>query len=183
MRICRATLPEILIAELDTWDDERGFFCETYQKERYCQAGLPTDFVQDNFSYSVYGVIRGMHCQNPQGQGKLIYVTLGCVWDVAVDIRCDSPRFGQWTAVELSAQNKKQLYIPPGFAHGFCVLSPEAHFVYKCSDFYNRDCEIGFRWDDPEVGISWPIQSPCISDKDRQLPRLGEIPQSKLPRR
>ena len=181
MKIIETSLPGVLIIEPKVFPDARGFFVETYQRERYQSMGLATEFVQDNLSFSSRGVLRGVHCQNPHAQGKLVQVLQGEVWDVAVDIRRHSPHFGQWTAVALSSGKKNQIYVPPGFAHGFCVLSETALFAYKCTDTYYPGAEVGFRWDDPEVGIAWPVQEPILSEKDGKLPLLREIPPEKLP--
>ena len=142
---------------------------------------MPERFVQDNISFSQRGILRGLHYQNPQGQGKLVYVLQGEVYDVAVDIRVGSPYFGSTVAVTLSAENKRQFYIPPGFAHGFCVTSETALFVYKCTEFYNPELEGCVRWDDPEIGLDWPIRDPVLSDKDKAAPLLNEISKDKLP--
>ena len=175
MKVVETSLPGVLIIEPKIFPDARGFFVETYNKDRYVNNGILPEFVQDNLSFSTRGVLRGLHYQNPHAQGKLVYVLQGEVWDVAVDIRRDSPQFGQWTAVTLSSENKKQFYIPPGFAHGFCVLSETALFTYKCTDLYHPECDGGVRWDDPTIAIQWPISDPILSDKDRNLPLLGEL--------
>ena len=181
MRIIETSLPGVLIIEPKVFLDSRGFFMETYQRERYQSMGLTAEFVQDNLSFSSRGVLRGVHCQNPHSQGKLVQVLQGEVWDVAVDIRRNSPYFGQWTAVTLSSETKNQFYLPPGFAHGFCVLSETALFAYKCTDIYYPGAEVGFRWDDPDVGIAWPVREPILSDKDGRLPYLRDIPAGQLP--
>jgi len=181
MKIIETSLPGVLIIEPKVFPDARGFFVETYQRERYRSMGLTAEFVQDNLSFSSRGVLRGVHCQNPHAQGKLVQVLQGEVWDVAVDIRRNSPHFGQWTAVTLSSETKNQFYLPPGFAHGFCVLSETALFAYKCTDIYYPGAEVGFRWDDPEVGIAWPVREPILSDKDGRLPYLRDIPVERLP--
>ena len=175
--ICVATsLPGVVIIEPKVFPDARGFFVETYHQDRYRSCGIQAQFVQDNLSRSSYGVLRGLHYQHPYSQGKLVQVLEGEVWDVAVDIRRDAETFGCWTAVTLSADNKKQFYIPPGFAHGFCVLSPTALFSYKCTDFYHPECDAGVRWNDPDIGIEWPIAEPILSDKDKKQPLLRDIP-------
>ena len=181
MKIMETSLPGVLIIEPKVFPDPRGFFVETYQRERYQSMGLTAEFVQDNLSFSARGVLRGVHCQNPHSQGKLVQVLQGEVWDVAVDIRRNSAYFGQWTAVTLSSETKNQFYVPPGFAHGFCVLSETALFAYKCTDIYYPGAEVGFRWDDPEVGIAWPVREPILSDKDGRLPYLRDIPAGQLP--
>ena len=181
MKVMETALPGVLIIEPKVFPDARGFFVETYNKERYVASGIEVDFLQDNLSFSSRGVLRGLHYQKPHAQGKLVYVLQGEVWDVAVDIRHGSPTFGQWTAVTLSSENKKQFYVPPGFAHGFCVLSETALFTYKCTDFYHPECDGGFRWDDPELGIDWPVTAPILSEKDGKLPFLRDIPVGRLP--
>ena len=181
MKVIPTALPGVVIIEPKIFPDARGFFVETYNKERYVAAGIDIDFVQDNLSFSSKGVLRGLHYQKPHAQGKLVYVLQGEVWDVAVDIRHGSPTFGEWTAVTLTSENKKQFYIPPGFAHGFCVMSETALFTYKCTEFYHPECDGGFRWDDPEIGIEWPVTAPLLSEKDGKLPFLRDIPTGRLP--
>ena len=181
MKVIETALQGVLIIEPKVFLDSRGFFVETYQRERYQSMGLMAEFVQDNLSFSSRGVLRGVHCQNPHSQGKLVQVLQGEVWDVAVDIRRNSPHFGQWTAVTLSSETKNQFYVPPGFAHGFCVLSETALLAYKCTDIYYPGAEVGFRWDDPEVEIAWPVREPILSDKDGRLPLLRDIPVNQLP--
>ena len=175
MNVIATDLSGVLIVEPKVFPDARGFFLETYNKEKYQAAGLPLEFVQDNLSFSSRGVLRGLHYQNPHAQGKLVYILQGEVWDVAVDIRRDSPQFGQWTAVTLSSDNKKQFYIPPGFAHGFCVLSETALFAYKCTDLYHPECDAGVRWNDPDIGIAWPVADPILSEKDKRQPLLKDL--------
>jgi dTDP-4-dehydrorhamnose 3,5-epimerase len=181
MNVIQTELPGVVIIEPRVFGDERGFFMETWQQRRYADAGLPEQFVQDNISFSRRGILRGLHYQHPQGQGKLVYVLQGEVYDVAVDIRAGSPHFGRAVGVTLSADNKRQIYIPPGFAHGFCVTSETVLFVYKCSEFYNPALEGCVRWDDPQIGIKWPISAPTLSDKDKAALSLREIPQDRLP--
>ena len=181
MNVIQTELPGVLIIEPRVFGDERGFFMETWQQQRYAEAGLPERFIQDNISFSRHGILRGLHYQNPHGQGKLVYVLQGEVYDVAVDIRAGSPQFGRAVGITLSAENKRQLYIPPGFAHGFCVTSDAALFVYKCTEFYNPALEGSVRWDDPQIGIDWLVSEPLLSDKDKVAPLLSEIPQDKLP--
>jgi len=180
MQIIPTELPGVLIIEPKVFADSRGFFLETYHADRYREAGLQVTFVQDNLSFSQRGTLRGLHYQNPQAQGKLVTVLQGEVYDVAVDIRCDSPTFGQWTGVTLSSDNHRQLYIPPGFAHGFCVTSETALFLYKCTDFYNAAADGGVLWNDPDLAIAWPIQQPLLSPKDERAPRLKDIPAERL---
>jgi len=181
MKVRAGKIPGVRIIEPSVHGDERGFFMEAYSRDRYAQAGVPGEFVQDNVSLSAKGILRGLHLQHPNDQGKLCFVLDGEIFDVAVDVRVGSPTFGQWDAVTLSSENKWQLYVPPGFAHGFCVLSERALFSYKCSDFYAGPSEIGVAWDDPEIGIEWPIDSPRLSTKDQQNLRLRDIPVDTLP--
>jgi len=181
MKVESAIIPGPLIIEPAVHGDERGFFMETYSRDRYAAAGLPGDFVQDNVSMSAKGILRGLHLQHPNDQGKLCSVLDGEVFDVAVDVRVGSPTFGRWVGVTLSSKNKRQFYVPPGFAHGFCVLSERALFSYKCTDFYSAASELGVAWDDPDIGIDWPISSPTLSGKDQANPSLKDIPTGKLP--
>jgi dTDP-4-dehydrorhamnose 3,5-epimerase len=180
VKVVPTSLPGLLIIEPVVFGDERGFFMETWNKGRYHDAGLREDFVQDNLSFSCRGVLRGLHFQNPNPQGKLVYVLQGEVFDVAVDIRKGSPTFGQWEGVMLSADNRRQFYVPPGFAHGFCVTSDTALFAYKCTDHYNPEAEGCIRWDDPDLGINWPVERPELSVKDAQGRRLRDIAESQL---
>jgi dTDP-4-dehydrorhamnose 3,5-epimerase len=173
MKVTRATLPEVLILEPQAFGDERGYFLESYNKKRYHDAGIAEEFVQDNLSFSTRGVLRGLHFQNPNAQGKLVSVLEGEVFDVAVDIRRGSPNFGKWFGVILSAGNRKQLYVPPGFAHGFVVTGDTALFAYKCTAFYDRNSEHSLVWNDPGIGIAWPIADPVLSAKDAQAPTLA----------
>jgi dTDP-4-dehydrorhamnose 3,5-epimerase len=169
-------LPEVILVEPDVHRDARGFFVETYHLEKYRAGGIPGPFVQDNHSRSVQGTLRGLHAQRRRPQGKLVRAVDGEMFDVAVDTRQGSPTFGRWVGVRLSGENFHQLYVPPGFAHGFCVLSAAVHVEYKCTDFYEPADEIGLAWDDPDVGIEWPVRDPIVSDKDRRLPRLRDLP-------
>lgn len=153
--------------------DDRGYFLESFQRGRYRDLGIGVEFRQDNHSYSKRGVIRGMHFQ--RGQAKLIYCPVGKIFDVAVDIRKGSKTFGQWKGVVLDDEEQAQFYIPDGFAHGFCVLSEEAHVMYKVSEYYDPMMERGFRFDDPEVGIEWPIDTPFLSERDKFAPRFSEV--------
>ena len=175
-------LEGLVIIDPQVHGDERGFFVETYSKERYFEAGVRVEFVQDNLSLSSRGILRGLHLQHPHDQGKLCSVVEGEVFDVAVDVRVGSPTFGKWTGLILSSETKRQFYVPPGFAHGFCVLSEKALFSYKCTDLYHRESELGIAWDDPDIGIDWPLEQPQLSDKDRANPRLGDLPVERLPR-
>ena len=181
MKILPSSLPEILIIEPSVFQDERGFFMETYQQRRYTEAGIESIFVQDNLSCSIRGTLRGLHYQVKQAQAKLIQVIEGAILDVALDIRRGSPNFGQWTSAHLSDENKRQLFLPQGFAHGFCVLSESAQVVYKCTDFYAAEDEGGVLWSDPTLAIAWPISEPLLSEKDSQLPCLADIPSERLP--
>lgn len=180
MRCYDTSLPGVKIFEPKVFEDRRGFFMETWNASRYAEWGISADFVQDNLSLSARGILRGLHYQQPNPQGKLVYVLLGEVFDVAVDIRCGSPTFGQWTGVSLSAQNRRQLYIPEGFAHGFCVVSEMALFAYKCTEFYLPANDKGICWNDPELNIQWPIVEPTLSAKDKQQPQLKDIPVESL---
>jgi dTDP-4-dehydrorhamnose 3,5-epimerase len=181
MKILETELPGVLIVEPDRFGDARGFFQEIWHEGRYEEAGMPGSFVQDNLSLSTHGVLRGLHFQNPNGQGKLVYVLQGEAFDVAVDIRVGSPTFGKWAGVLLSGDTGRQFYIPPGFAHGFCVTGETALFAYKCTDFYNPKTEGAIRWDDPAIGIDWPVSDPTVSDKDAAAPLLADIDSAKLP--
>ena len=180
MKVTQTELPGVLLIEPDVFGDSRGFFVETWNRRRYAEAGLDADFVQDNLSLSRRGTLRGLHFQNPHAQGKFVYVLQGEVYDVAVDLRQSSPTFGRWLGLTLSSDNKRQLYIPPGFAHGFCVTSETALFAYKCTDFYHRETEGSVRWNDPDVGVRWPIENPILSEKDARAPLLKDVPRQQL---
>ena len=175
MKITTTALLGVLIIEPKAFGDARGFFLETFQSERYAKAGITLPFVQDNHSRSQRGVLRGLHLQRNRPQGKLVSVSRGSVFDVAVDIDPQSATFGQYVGIELSDDNHLQLWIPPGYAHGFCVLSEVADFQYKCTDFYYPEDEAVSIWNDPDVNIAWPSDSPLLSLKDQQLPRLREL--------
>ena len=176
MKVTETKLPGVLIIEPTVHGDERGFFVETFQAERYRDlAGIELPFVQDNHSRSRYGVLRGMHAQRTHPQGKLVRVARGEVFDVALDIDPESPTFGQWAGATLSTTNGRQMWIPPGYAHGFVVLSDVADFEYKCTDYYHPDDEYGVIWNDPDAAITWPIDDPILSDKDTALPTLAEL--------
>ncbi len=166
MKVVETELPGVLLLEPQVFGDERGFFVETFQAERYQALGIEQPFVQDNWSRSRKGILRGLHLQHPHAQGKLVMVTHGSVFDVAVDVRKGSTHFGRWMGSELSEQNKRQLWIPPGFAHGFCVTSEYADFLYKCTEVYAPKSERCLAWNDPTVGVKWPITDPLISKKD-----------------
>ena len=171
MKVIETDIPDVKIIEPDVFGDERGFFMETWNQNKFEElvTGKPTQFVQDNHSKSKKGILRGLHYQTENTQGKLVRVVSGEVFDVAVDIRKESPTFGKWEGVYLSAENKRQLWIPEGFAHGFYVISDEAEFVYKCTDYYNPSAEHTILWNDPELGIEWPLQNePLLSIKDQQ---------------
>lgn len=181
MDLIETHIPGVVILEPRVFGDARGFFMETWNQARYAEAGLPETFVQDNLSYSRRGVLRGLHFQNPNAQGKLVYVLQGEVFDVAVDIRRGSPTFGRSVSAQLSSGNKRQFYVPPGFAHGFCVTSETALFAYKCTELYSPSDEASILWNDPALGIDWPIDAPELSDKDRVALPLSEFPQDRLP--
>ncbi|MFO7560902.1 MAG: dTDP-4-dehydrorhamnose 3,5-epimerase [Desulfobacterales bacterium] len=181
MKVLKTPLEEVLIVEPQVFSDSRGFFMETYHKDRYERNGMDAVFVQDNFSCSVQGTLRGLHYQFPNAQKKLVQVLKGEVFDVAVDIRKGSPAFGKWTGVILSETNRRQLFIPEGFAHGFAVLSSEAIFSYKCSDFYTPHSEKGIVWNDPDLDIEWPIAAPILSEKDTKYPCLQDVNPKDLP--
>lgn len=178
IKVTAAPIQGVYVIEPAVHEDSRGYFMETYNQRDMAQAGLNMVFVQDNQSMSARGVLRGLHFQKRHPQGKLVRVIRGCVFDVAVDLRPGSKTYGQWYGVELSAENKKQFYIPEGFAHGFYVLSETAEFCYKCTDFYHPGDEGGIRWDDPDIAIAWPLlpgDSPKLSEKDAGLPLLREL--------
>ena len=183
MKVKQTNLPGVLHIEPKVFGDARGFFLETYNKGRYMAAGFPdVDFIQDNHSRSTKGVLRGLHFQLNNPQGKLVQVATGSVFDVAVDIRVGSPTFGQWYGCILGEENHQQLWIPPKFAHGFCVLSDTADFIYKCTDYYRPEDEGGLLWSDPEVGIGWPLEAPLLSDKDKAYSCLSKIDTALLPK-
>ena len=175
MNVIETDIPEVLIIEPNLLGDQRGFFLETYQLRRYAEFGISRPFVQDNMSRSSYGVLRGLHLQNPSPQGKLVNVMRGRVLDVAVDVRIGSPNFGHHVAVELSEQNHRQLWVPRGFAHGFVVLSETADFFYKCDDLYSPKDEIAVCWDDPAIGIDWGVTNPSLSARDAAAPLLADV--------
>lgn len=181
MKITPASIPDILIFEPMVHGDQRGYFKETFRQRWFEERGLAYNFVQDNVSRSGQGVLRGLHYQCQHAQGKLIRVTHGEVFDVAVDVRLNSPTFGQHVATTLSADNHRQLFIPPGFAHGFCVLSEYADFAYKCTDYYHPSSDRGIAWNDPALNIEWPLTTPMLSAKDQDYPRLADVDPSELP--
>jgi dTDP-4-dehydrorhamnose 3,5-epimerase len=182
VRIENTNLPGVLLIEPKRFGDARGYFLETWHEERYAAAGINLRFVQDNLSRSVRGILRGLHLQQPAAQGKLVYVVEGEVFDVALDVRVGSPTFGNWTGAILSAKDHRQLWIPPGFAHGFCVTSDVALFAYKCTELYSSAHELGVAWNDPALGIPWPVAEPQLSAKDSVLPRLADIDPARLPK-
>lgn len=181
MKIIETSLPGCVAIDPVVFDDERGLFFEAWNAERFGLHGLPTKFVQNNVSTSVRGVLRGLHYQWPRPQGKLVSVLQGEAYDVAVDIRRGSPTFGQWAAVVLSAGNRRQFWIPEGFAHGFAVLSERAVFNYLCTDVYVKEADAGVRWNDAAIGVDWPIGDPILSAKDAHAPFLDEIAPERLP--
>jgi dTDP-4-dehydrorhamnose 3,5-epimerase len=183
MNVIETPLPGVLVFEPSVFEDPRGYFLETFHKQKYLDAGLEACFVQDNVSVSSHGTLRGLHYQHPKGQGKLVQVLEGSVFDVAVDIRSDSPTFGRWYGVTLTAEKHNQMYIPAGFAHGFYVLSRRALFHYKCTDYYRPETEGGIAWNDPDIGIEWPLEGqPVLSNKDSGFGKLAEVPVERLPR-
>ena len=169
------TLPDVVLIDPVVHSDERGFFLECYHAEKFAKGGIEVAFVQDNHSLSARGTLRGLHAQRESPQGKLVRAIEGEIFDVAVDIRPRSPTFGKWISAVLSAENFKLIYVPPGFAHGFCVLSERAQVQYKCTDLYRPDDEIVVAWNDPDIGIDWPVEDPTLSTRDRQAPRLAEL--------
>jgi dTDP-4-dehydrorhamnose 3,5-epimerase len=181
VKVTATRLPGVVIVEPAVHGDGRGFFLETYHQQKYAEAGLRESFVQDNHSHSRARTLRGLHAQLTHPQGKLVRAVKGEMFDVAVDIRVGSPSFGQWVGVALSGENFRQLYIPRGFAHGFCVLSQEVDVEYKCTDFYAPGDEVTIAWNDPEIGIEWPVADPVLSDKDRSAASLAEL-RARLPR-
>jgi dTDP-4-dehydrorhamnose 3,5-epimerase len=175
VKVIQSEIPEVLIIEPDLYGDDRGYFMESWNFNKYASFGIELPFVQDNYSYSKYGVLRGLHYQLKRPQAKLVSVLSGSVYDVAVDIRTSSPTFGKWVGVELSRENHKQLYIPAGFAHGFKVLSESADFIYKCTDFYAPDDDYGIIWNDPDFAIQWPGDGCTVSEKDSKCSSLKEM--------
>src|SRR5687767_8419577 len=179
MNVVESEISGVRVIEPKVYGDHRGFFLETYHKKRYREAGIAGEFVQDNHSRSKKGILRGLHYQLRHPQGKLVWCIFGAIFDVAVDLRPGSTTFGKWVGVHLSSENKKQVWVPPGFAHGFCVLSEHAEVIYKCTDFYDAADEGGIVWNDPTIAIEWPITDPILSEKDAKLPLLE---QAKLPK-
>lgn len=180
MNVIPGKLNGLVVIEPKVFGDARGFFMETWNLRKYQDAGIRVPFVQDNISVSHRGALRGLHFQNPNPQGKLVSVLQGEVLDLVVDIRLRSPTFGRWEAVHLSSENKRQFYIPPGFAHGFLVLSDTAMFHYKCTDFYSPKDEMTIRWNDPDLAINWQIDNPIVSEKDAKGLLLKDVPRERL---
>lgn len=174
IKVTQTSLSGVLIIEPVVHGDSRGFFQETWREDAYANLGIRETFIQDNHSRSSRGVLRGLHFQKRNPQGKLVRVSRGSVFDVAVDINPASPTYRHWVGIELNDVNCKQLYIPPGYAHGFCVLSDLADFLYRCTAYYEKSDEVGIRWDDPDVAVKWPIQNPLLSERDKALPFLRE---------
>lgn len=181
MRFEPTAIPEVIRIEPRVARDARGFFLESYHEAKYAEAGLTARFVQDNHSRSSRGTLRGLHMQLAFSQGKLVRCTAGEIFDVAVDVRRGSKTFGKWVGETLSAENFRQLYVPPGFLHGFCVLSDSADLQYKCTELYHPEDELGVLWNDPDLGIRWPVTEPLLSAKDAALPRLRDV-EARLPR-
>ena len=181
MKVVETDLPGCLVLEPQVFGDARGFFYESFNHDKLSAAGLDLAFVQGNVSQSSRGVLRGLHYQWPKPQGKLVSVLEGEVWDVAVDIRRGSPTFGRWTAVVLSAENKRHFWIPEGFAHGFVVLSERALFTYLCTQTYDRAADAAIRWDDAQLAVDWPVGAPLVSEKDAAAPFLADVPAGRLP--
>jgi dTDP-4-dehydrorhamnose 3,5-epimerase len=181
MKLVETDLPGCKVLEPQVHGDERGWFYEAFNLDRFAQVGIDVRFAQGNVSRSIRGVLRGLHYQWRKPQGKLVSLLEGEAWDVAVDIRRSSPTFGRWTAVLLSAENKRHFWIPEGFAHGFAVLSEHATFTYLCTRTYDREADAGIRWNDARLAIDWPIAEPLLSPKDAQAPFLDEVPEERLP--
>jgi len=181
LKCTEKSLPGVFLIEPMVFEDDRGFFLETYHEKKYPEAGIDKPFVQDNHSHSCRGTLRGLHYQLKHPQGKLVYVIRGEVFDVAVDIRRGSSTFGQWTGTILSEKNKHQLFIPEGFAHGLCVISETADVLYKCTDLYAPGDEYGILWSDPVIGVDWPVENPVLSEKDAESPRLMDVPEELFP--
>lgn len=181
MKIIETDIPDVKLVEPKVFGDHRGFFMESYNADRYREAGINATFVQDNISKSSKGVLRGLHLQNPKSQGKLVSVLEGEVFDVAVDVRAGSPTFGKWVGYLLNDENRRQLWVPRGFAHGFVVTSETATFTYKCDELYAPENEMSVLWNDPDIGIQWPLENPTLSDKDRVGRKLMEFNDTELP--
>lgn len=181
LQFVETALPGVIEIVPQVFKDQRGFFMEIFHQEKYENAGISKPFVQDNYSHSSRGTVRGLHYQLQNPQGKLVYVMAGEIFDVIVDIRLGSPTFGKWVSLSLSSDNRKQVFIPEGFAHGFCVISETADVMYKCTDLYAPGDDHGVLWSDPAIGIDWPVKEPTLSDKDMKYLRLSETPQDRLP--
>ncbi len=181
IRFIETSLPGIVLVEPVVYGDSRGFFLETFHSERYMDGGITLPFVQDNHSRSAKGTLRGLHYQITKPQGKLIHVVSGEIFDVAVDIRVGSPFFMKWFGTILSGENKQQMYVPPGFAHGFCVMSETADVMYKCTELYHPDLDRSIAWDDPDIGIKWPVDAPLLSSKDAAAPPVAKLPDEDIP--
>ena len=181
MKFTKTSFPDVLLIEPDVFKDTRGFFMETFNQRKYAEEGIDKAFVQDNYSHSRYGTLRGLHYQLKNAQGKLVFVITGEIFDIVVDIRLGSPKFGQWFGAHLSAENRRQIFVPEDFAHGFIVLSESVDVIYKCTDFHTPGDGYGIFWADPTIGIDWPIKNPILSDKDSKNPKLREIPEELLP--
>ncbi|HVR41201.1 MAG TPA: dTDP-4-dehydrorhamnose 3,5-epimerase [Thermoanaerobaculia bacterium] len=179
MNVIETAIPEVLLLEPKVFSDARGFFMETYHAEKFAHLGLPSTFVQDNHSFSHRGVLRGLHYQEPNPQGKLVRCVRGAIFDVAVDIRVGSPTFAKWIGYDLSEENRRMLWVPEGFAHGFCATSESADVLYKCTTLYEASGDCNLLWNDSEIAITWPVASPLLSDKDAAAPRLRDA--TKLP--
>ena len=175
MKFLPSAIPEVIVVEPAVFRDDRGFFLEVYHQRKFEEGGLPGTFVQDNHSHSIRGTLRGLHAQIRNPQGKLVRAVVGEIFDVAVDIRPGSPTFGRWVGEILSGENFRQLWVPPGFAHGFCVLSETAHVQYKCTELYDREDEIAILWNDPGIAIAWPVEAPLLSPKDLAAPTLETL--------
>lgn len=181
LKIIKTGLAGVVLIEPAVFNDPRGFFMETFHQKKYAEAGIDRTFVQDNRSLSIKGTLRGLHYQLKHPQAKLVFVVKGEIFDVVVDIRKGSPTYGKWVGANLSDENRRQIYVPEGFAHGFCVLSETADVIYKCTDLYTTGDEYGILWSDPEIGIEWPIARPLLSDKDSKCQVLSDVPESSLP--
>ncbi|WP_133478269.1 dTDP-4-dehydrorhamnose 3,5-epimerase [Cognatilysobacter segetis] len=181
MKVTETDLPGCVVMEPKVFGDDRGYFYESFNRDRLAEHGLTPNFVQGNVSFSQRDVLRGLHYQWPRPQGKYVTVLQGEVWDVAADIRPDSPTFGRWTAVVLNAENRRHFWIPPGFAHGFVVLSDTALFSYLCTETYDAAADAAVRWDDPDLAIDWPVSTPSLSPKDAAAPFLAQIAADRLP--
>lgn len=181
LKTIKTSIPGVLLIEPQAYEDSRGYFMEVFRSDNYAKIGINQTFVQDNYSHTRKGIIRGLHYQLCHPQGKLVFVITGEIFDVAVDIRRGSSTFGKWFGAKISAENKRQMFIPEGFAHGFCVLSETADVFYKCTGFYDHGDEYGVLWSDADIGIDWPITPPALSDKDNLLQKIADIPEINLP--